>query len=92
MNQLIYIDNIILVSKGEVQIRRFNLQVALLCIPNKMEEICRILGIRIIRDWQTRTSTMPQEQYISGIQNHFKIIPAQYDPKTIPIAGYNCIG
>jgi hypothetical protein len=88
---LVYVDDIITVSRDAVQIEWFYDQLSSRFNTKNLREISKILGIRIIRDRKSCTLTIDQEEYLDAILNKFRITHMQYHPKKIPVADYNCL-
>jgi hypothetical protein len=88
---LVYVDDIVAVSRDAVQIEWFYDQLSSRFKTKNLWEISKILGIRIIQDRKSRTLTMDQEEYLDVMLNQFGITHAQYLPKKIPVADYNCV-
>jgi hypothetical protein len=88
---LVYVDDIVAASRDAVQIEWFYDQLSSRFNTKNLEEISKILGIRIIRDRKSCTLTMDQEEYLDAMLNKFGITHAQYHLKKIPVADYNCL-
>jgi hypothetical protein len=88
---LVYVDDIVAASRDAVQIEWIYDQLSSRFNTKNLWEISKILGIRIIRDRKNRTLTMDQEEYLDAMLNKFEITHAQYHPKKIPVADYNCL-
>jgi hypothetical protein len=88
---LVYVDDIVVASRDAVQIEWFYDQLSSRFNTKNLGEISKILGIRIIRDRKSCTLTMDQEEYLDAMLNKFGITHAQYHPKKIPVADYNCL-
>jgi hypothetical protein len=88
---LVYVDDIVAVSKSTRSLKDFFLQLSGRFKAKNLGEIAKILGARVTRDRKNRTLDLDQEQYLITILDRFGISTEQHVSKKTPASDYEAL-